>query len=159
MNDWHFSQGRDTFTYNTNIWNDEILCTDEQNCYLEGCTVSDTIKNQMQGWSIFKTSGHHWQVKLARYHTIIWTNVGLLLIETSNIYQWNFNQKTNIFEVKKMHLKMQSPKWHQFCLSLNLLTHLGLGLLTHWGWDKTDAILQTTFSSAFFWTKMFELWL
>ena len=31
--------------------------------------------------------------------------------------------------------------------------------LTHWGWDKMDAISQTTFSSAFSWMKMFELWL
>ena len=28
--------------------------------------------------------------------------------------------------------------------------------LTHWGQDKMDAILQTTFSSAFSWMKMFE---
>ena len=31
--------------------------------------------------------------------------------------------------------------------------------LTHWGRDKMDAITQTTFSSAFFWTKMFDFWL
>ena len=30
-------------------------------------------------------------------------------------------------------------------------------LLTHWSWDKMDAILQTTFSSAFSWMKMYEL--
>ena len=29
-------------------------------------------------------------------------------------------------------------------------------VLTHWGRDKMDAISQTTFSSAFCWTKMFE---
>ena len=28
--------------------------------------------------------------------------------------------------------------------------------LTHWGWDKMDAISQTTFSSTFSWMKMFE---
>ena len=31
--------------------------------------------------------------------------------------------------------------------------------LTHWGRDKMDAISQTTFSSAFSWTKMSEFWL
>ena len=31
--------------------------------------------------------------------------------------------------------------------------------LTHWGWDKMAAILQTTFSNAFSWMKMLELWL
>ena len=33
--------------------------------------------------------------------------------------------------------------------------HLSL-VLTHWGRDEMDAITQTTFSSAFFWKKMFE---
>ena len=28
--------------------------------------------------------------------------------------------------------------------------------LTHWGWDKIEAILQTTFSNAISWMKMFE---
>ena len=28
--------------------------------------------------------------------------------------------------------------------------------LTHWGWDKKDAILQTTFSNAISWMKLFE---
>ena len=32
-------------------------------------------------------------------------------------------------------------------------------VLTHWDRDDMDAITQTTFSSAFFWKKMFELWL
>ena len=28
--------------------------------------------------------------------------------------------------------------------------------LTHWGWDKMDAIFQTTFSNAFSWMKIYE---
>ena len=28
--------------------------------------------------------------------------------------------------------------------------------LTHWGWDKIAVTLQTTFSNAFYWMKMFE---
>ena len=31
--------------------------------------------------------------------------------------------------------------------------------LTHWGWDKMVAILQTKFSNAFSWRKMYEFWL
>ena len=31
--------------------------------------------------------------------------------------------------------------------------------LTHWGWDKMAAILQTTSSNAFSFMKMFEFWL
>ena len=26
--------------------------------------------------------------------------------------------------------------------------------VTHWGWDKMAAIIQTTYSNAFYWTKM-----
>ena len=29
-------------------------------------------------------------------------------------------------------------------------------MLTHWGRDKMDAILQTTFSNAFYWMRMFK---
>ena len=38
------------------------------------------------------------------------------------------------------------------------LNHAGESesLWTHWGWDKMDAISQTTFWSAFSWIKMFE---
>ena len=32
-------------------------------------------------------------------------------------------------------------------------------LLTHWGWDKMDAIFQTRFSNGFSWMKMHEFWL
>ena len=39
-----------------------------------------------------------------------------------------------------------------------LLPHLtGTNELTHWGWDKMDAISPKTFSSAFYWMKMYEL--
>ena len=31
--------------------------------------------------------------------------------------------------------------------------------LTHWGRDKIDAVLQTTFSNAISWMKMLEFWL
>ena len=31
--------------------------------------------------------------------------------------------------------------------------------LTHWGWDKMDAIFQTTFSYAFSWMKMYKFWI
>ena len=41
-----------------------------------------------------------------RRQAIIWTNAGILLIESLGI--------------KKMHLKMSSEKWWSFCLSLNV---------------------------------------
>ena len=43
---------------------------------------------------------------------------------------------------------------HRRVLFINLKN---LNLLTHWGRDKMDAISQTTFSSAFYWMKMYEL--
>ena len=36
---------------------------------------------------------------------------------------------------------------------------LAAQMLTHWGRDKIEAILQTTFSNAISWIKMFEFWL
>ena len=40
------------------------------------------------------------------------------------------------------------------------LSHWWLGgvamILTHWGWDKMDAIFQTTFSNTFSWMKIYE---
>ena len=43
-----------------------------------------------------------------------------------------------------------------YCLSKLSLQEAVRQLLTHWGRDEIDAILQTTFSNAFSWIKMFE---
>ena len=44
-----------------------------------------------------------------------------------------------------------------FCIYVLAKPQLQLGDgLTHWGRKKIDAILQTTFSNAFSWMKMFE---
>ena len=40
------------------------------------------------------------------------------------------------------------------CIWINVLI---IAWLTHWGWDNMNAISQTTFSSAFYWMKMYEL--
>ena len=56
-----------------------------------------------------------------RRQTIIWTNAGILLIQTMG----NFNEilsKIHKFSNMKMQLKMSSAKWWQFHLSLNVLT-------------------------------------
>ena len=57
-----------------------------------------------------------------RRQAIIWTNVGILLIQTIGT---NFSEKLSdihTFSFKKMHLKMSSAKWRPFCLGLNVLT-------------------------------------
>ena len=59
-----------------------------------------------------------------RRQAIIWTNVGILLIEPSGT---NFSEiliAIITFSVKKMHLKMSSGNWRPFCLGLNELNEL-----------------------------------
>ena len=53
---------------------------------------------------------------------IIWTNTGILLIWTSGANFSEILNEINTFSFKKMHLKMSSVNWLQFCLSLNVLT-------------------------------------
>ena len=59
-----------------------------------------------------------------RRQAIIWTNAGILLIET---LRTNFNEiliEIHTFSFKNIHLKMASGKWRPFCLGLNVLKHL-----------------------------------
>ena len=56
-----------------------------------------------------------------RRQAIIWTNAGILLIGP---LATNFSEiliEIHAFSFKKMHLKMSSAKWRQFCLGLNVL--------------------------------------
>ena len=56
-----------------------------------------------------------------RRQAITWTNVGILLI---GLLGTNFSEMSieiHTFSFKKIHLKMSSGKWQQFCLGLNVL--------------------------------------
>ena len=56
-----------------------------------------------------------------RRQAIIWTNAGILLIGPS---ETNFSEvliRIQTFPLKKIPLKMSSPKWRPFCLGLNVL--------------------------------------
>ena len=56
-----------------------------------------------------------------RHQTITWTNAWILLF---GLLETNFSEiliKTHTFSFKKMHLKILSAKWRQFCLALNTL--------------------------------------
>ena len=56
-----------------------------------------------------------------RCQAIIWTNVGILLIEP---FRTNFSEilvEIMTFSFKKMYLKVSSAKWRPFCLGLNML--------------------------------------
>ena len=54
--------------------------------------------------------------------TIIWTNAGILLIQTLGTNFSEILREIHIFSVKKMHLNMSCGKWRPFCLGLNVLT-------------------------------------
>ena len=75
-----------------------------------------------------------------RRQAIIWTNAGVLLMQTLGT---NFSEMLNeilTFLLKKMHLKMSSAKWCLFRLGLN---ELNLGTVDAWGLlDITYGVLQ-----------------
>ena len=52
---------------------------------------------------------------------IIWTNAGILLIPTLGSNFSVILSKIHALSFKKMHLKISSAKWRQFCLGLNML--------------------------------------
>ena len=54
---------------------------------------------------------------------IVWTNAGILLIRTLGTNFSEIFSKIRIFSFKKMHSKISSVKWGQFCLSLDVLNH------------------------------------
>ena len=59
-----------------------------------------------------------------RRQTIIWTNVGILLIRTLGTNSSEILIQIHTFLNKKMHLKMSSGKCKPFCLGLNVLSYL-----------------------------------
>ena len=56
-----------------------------------------------------------------RRQPIIWTNAGVLLVRTSETHASEILSKTHKFPFKRMHLKMSSVKWWQFCLDLKVI--------------------------------------
>ena len=58
-----------------------------------------------------------------RCQAIIWTDAGILLIQTSGTNFSDILSKIHTFSFKKMHFKMSSAKWPAICVSLNELTH------------------------------------
>ena len=52
---------------------------------------------------------------------IIWTNVGILFIETLGTNFSEISIEIHTFSFKKMHVKMSSGKWRPCCLGLNVL--------------------------------------
>ena len=80
-------------------------------------------------------------------HTVHW-------IQSYNFSHTRISQKTPI-----AHHNRQAMDVSHELLGENRPPCIGSALyqvLTHWGWDKMDAISQTTFSSTFSWMKIFE---
>ena len=49
-----------------------------------------------------------------------------------NKLQWIFYIEIHTFSFKKIHLKISSRKWHPFCFSLNVLTHINCNAVKLW---------------------------
>ena len=58
---------------------------------------------------------------------LIWTNAGTLLIWPLGTNFSEMLMEIQTFSFKKMHLKVLSAKWRQFCPGLNVLTACGRG--------------------------------
>ena len=63
-----------------------------------------------------------------RRQAIIWTKVGILLIEPLGTNISEILVEIITFSIKKMHLKMSSGNWRPFCLGLNELSFVLLWL-------------------------------
>ena len=63
-----------------------------------------------------------------RQQAIIWTNAGILSIQTTGTNFSEILSEIHTFSFKKIHRKMLSTKWQQFCLHLNVLTLIMLNL-------------------------------
>ena len=68
----------------------------------------------------------------SRRQAIIWINVGILPFRPLGTKFSEISIKTDIFSLKKMHLKTFVKCW-PFCLSLNVLTHPAPIMI---GWDS-----------------------
>ena len=74
---------------------------------------------------------------------IIWANAGILLIGPLGT---NFSEILIViqtFSFKKMHLKMSSATWRQFCLGLNVLTLRCFPVLADQGRGAENRLLYT----------------
>ena len=67
------------------------------------------------------TTGSDNGLSPGRRQAIIWTNVGILSVESLGTNISEIWIKILAFSFKKMHLKMSSGKWRPSCLSLNVL--------------------------------------
>ena len=70
----------------------------------------------------------------ARRQAIIWTNAGIWLSWTLGTNVSEILREIHTVSFKKMHLRMSSAKWRQFCLGLNVLTRIYLSQCNRHAW-------------------------
>ena len=115
--------------------------------------------------SIFKT----WEggIKIRWYHgglMFIWKDC-LYTVESPDTLV-EYNVVLNAKQLEKSYNFAQIMLWWKSCgsamgfllwvLCRKNTMRYWVCAWTHWGWDEIDAILQTPFSNAFSWMKMFE---
>ena len=64
-----------------------------------------------------------------RCQAIIWSNAGILLIETLGTNYREILSEIHTFSFKKIHLKMSSAKWRSFCQGLNVLNNIVISII------------------------------
>ena len=99
---------------------------------------------------------------------IIWTNAGILLIHTLGTNFSEFSSEVHTFSFKKIHLKVLSAKWRQFCLSLNVLIywvhqfmHVSLCscvVIPYYVWSSVSAAVKFVALLFYKSTKQPEMW-
>ena len=98
------------------MWCDNTLVFDDQSCCLtHWCQVTHIYVRK------FTIIGSDNGLSPGQRQTIIWTNVGVVLMEPLGTNFTEIRIEICTFSFKKMYLKMSSGKWRSFCLGLNVL--------------------------------------
>ena len=77
-----------------------------------------------------------------------------VLLFKYNSFLWSDDKRLNCNR-KILNCGWKNCQWNALQIISNF-QYILLTVLTHWGLDEIDAILQTTFSNAFSWMKMYE---
>ena len=85
----------------------------------------ERVKTYRSEWSIYASViytsiGSDNGLSPGRHQAVIWTNAGILLIGQLSFSEIWIEIHTSL--LKKIHLKISSGNWRQFCLGLNVLT-------------------------------------
>ena len=84
--------------------------------YVIKLTIIDSDNGLSPGWLLNLVTHSP-----GRRQAIIWTNTGILLIQSLGTNFSEILSKIQTFSFKKMHLKMLSRKWRPSCLCPNML--------------------------------------